>query len=98
MAGSDRIVVGGVRLIRRGRTADIAKVVRNMKEFFPDVPDTSALAKLHGETIGRPQCVPLFFDGLRAFPDYMEGNALPLPASHIDFAGTWTAWRDAVNV
>jgi len=82
-------------LLRRGETKPMAKVVGNMQRFFPDFPDTFALAKLIGEVAPRPACPPLFFDGLRAFPDYAEW--LPLPASHLDFTSPWTAWRAAVS-
>lgn len=82
-------------LLRRGKKASIADVVSNMKRFFPDVPDTAALAKLNGERITRPHGVPLFLDGLRAFPDHKDW--LPLPAGHLDFTSPWTAWRAAVS-
>lgn len=82
-------------LLRRGRKEDIAEVVWNMKRFFPDLPDTAALAKLNGERINRPPGVPLFLDGLRAFPNYAKW--LPLPAGHLDFTSPWTAWRAAAG-
>jgi hypothetical protein len=81
--------------LRRGKKKEMEIVVDNMKRFFPDIPDTMALAKLSGDANAAPNGVPLFLDGLRAFPDYTAW--LPLPAGHLDFASPWTAWRAAVN-
>ncbi|MBI3436611.1 MAG: hypothetical protein HY056_16295, partial [Proteobacteria bacterium] len=81
--------------LRRGRKDEMREVVVTMRRFFGDIPDTMALARLAGEDIGRPRGVPLFFDGLRAFPDYADW--LPLPAGNLDFTSPWTAWRDAVR-
>ncbi|MEA2988069.1 MAG: hypothetical protein QOG83_780 [Alphaproteobacteria bacterium] len=81
--------------LRRGRKNELRQVVANMTRFFGDIPDTAALAKLAGEDVERPHGVPLFADGLRAFPDFAEW--LPLPAGHLDFASPWTAWRAAVK-
>lgn len=80
--------------LRRGHRDQLRTVIANMKQFFGDLPDTACLAKLAGEPIERPPGPPLFLDGLRAFPEYAAW--LPLPASHLDFAGVWTAWRAAV--
>jgi hypothetical protein len=82
--------------LRRGRKDILCDVTVNMKRFFGDLPDTACLAAiLAGKPIGRrPAGAPLFLDGLRAFPDY---NWLPLPASHLDFTGLWSAWRGAVE-
>jgi Caspase domain len=81
--------------LRRGHRAELPVVVTNMKRFFGDLPDTFCLARLAGEEVSRPSSPPLFFDGLRAFPDYP--SRLPLPASHLDFTSLWTAWRAAVE-
>jgi hypothetical protein len=82
-------------LIRRGKTKDIGVIVGNMQRYFADLPDTAALAKLAGQPAAPPAGTPLFLDGLRAFPDYAA--TLPLPAGHLDFGSSWTAWRAAVN-
>jgi hypothetical protein len=79
---------------RRGRTKDIDTIVDNMQRFFPDLPDTAALARLSGQD-AKPVGPPLFLDGLRAFDDYAK--CLPLPAGHLDFSSPWTAWRAAVS-
>jgi hypothetical protein len=81
--------------LRRGRRDELHEVAANMKRFFGDLPDTACVAKLAGEPIGRPAGTPLFLDGLRAFPDYAAW--LPVPASHLDYTGLWTAWRAAVE-
>ena len=74
---------------------DDARSHQEHDEVFQDLPDTAALSRLMGKDIGRPEGPPLFLDGLRAFPD--ERTWLPLPASHLDYASPWTAWRAAVN-
>ena len=81
--------------VRRGKKQVIAEVVSNMQLCFPDVPDTWALAKINGDLVDRPRGVPLFSDGLRAFPNFADW--LPLPAGHLDFTSAWTAWRAAVR-
>jgi hypothetical protein len=80
--------------LRRGHRDALHEVIINMKMFFADLPDTACLARLAGEVVEHPSGTPLFLDGLRAFPDYAAW--LPLPASHLDFTGIWTAWRNAV--
>jgi len=84
-------------LLRRNEHTWIPEVVRNMKRFFGDFPDTAALAKLSGleEPGAGRRGVPLFLDGLRAFPDYAQW--LPLPAGRLDFSSPWTAWWAAVT-
>lgn len=83
--------------IRRGKENDLKVAVANMQKYFADVPDTAALAILSGiPAAGRPLGVPLFSDGLQAFPDYEQW--LPLPANHLDFTSPWTAWRSAVSI
>jgi hypothetical protein len=82
-------------LMRRGKQSEMAEVVTNMTRFFPDIPDSAALAKLSGKPVPRPASVPLFLDGLRAFPDHTDW--LPLPAGHLDYGSPWTAWRAAVD-
>ena len=83
-------------LFRRGDpNHSMPTVVGNMRQFFSDLPDTAALVTLSGQPEAKPTGVPLFFDGLRAFPDYAQW--LPLPASHLDFTSPWTAWLAAVK-
>jgi len=81
--------------IRRGKQRDLKMVVENMQKYFADLPDTAALAILSGDRSAKePTGVPLFADGLQAFPDYERW--LPLAANHLDFTSPWTAWRSAV--
>lgn len=83
-------------LIRRGKQSEMMNtVVTNMLAYFPDLPDTAALAALTGRAATKPNGPPLFFDGLRAFDDFQSW--LPLPASRLDFGSSWTAWRGAVK-
>lgn len=82
-------------LVRRGDKTDLPEVVRNMKEYFPDLPDTAALARLAGKPRTRRRGVPLFLDGVRAFSDFADW--LPLPAGQLDFHSPWTTWQAAVR-
>ena len=82
---------------RRGRLGNIEMVVENMQRYFGELPDTSAIAKLAGVSDVQPKAAPLFFDGLRAFPDYATAGWLPLRADHLDFTSPWTAWWNAVR-
>ena len=82
-------------LLRRNQRDHLPEVVRNMKRFFTEFPDTTSLAKLSGEPVAGPRGIPLFFDGLRAFPDYPDW--LPLPAGRLDFNSPWTAWWAVVG-
>ncbi len=82
-------------LLRRGEGSMIEYAVENMLRFFPDLPDTPALARLLGKATETPSGPPIFSDGLRAFEDV--NRWLPLPASHLDFSSPWTAWRAAIT-
>jgi hypothetical protein len=75
--------------LRRGRADSLAVMVRNMLTYFPELPDSAALAKLTGATTAQPSGVPLFLDGLRALDDH----SLPLPATALDYNSVWTAWH-----
>jgi hypothetical protein len=88
-------LLAAYELIRRGTTQSIPEVVRNLTTYFPDLPDTSALANLSGAGPMVFKGPPLFLDGLRAFPGIEQ--QLPLPAGNIDFTSPWTAWRGAVS-
>jgi Caspase domain len=79
--------------LRRGELQDLHEVVGNMTSYFPDLPDSAALAVLAGHG-AKFNGVPLFLDGLRAFPRELE--TLPLPRQNLDFNSPWTAWREAV--
>ncbi|HUS21095.1 MAG TPA: hypothetical protein VMZ66_03680, partial [Aeromicrobium sp.] len=83
-----------VRRRKAGETERLAQAAEKMARAFPDLPDTAALARLAGIGDSVLSGVPLFLDGLRAFPDLDAW--LPYPAGLLDFGGPWTAWRDAV--
>ncbi len=84
-------------LVRRRRRQALPEVVANLTAYFPDLPDTAALARIAGgsEAGRQPTGVPLFLDGLRAFPDFAQW--LPLPAGHLDFGAAFTTWLAAVE-
>lgn len=83
-------------LIRRGVRDGLNEAIGNLQQYFPDFPDTAALARLAGVNPPPPRRGwPLFLEGLAAFPDYQ--TSLPLPASKLDYRGMWTLWRGAVR-
>lgn len=80
--------------IRRRRLDQLSVVVQNMSTYFPDLPDSMALAQLTGAPSAAPvQGVPLFLDGLRAFDE----RRMPLSPNAIDYNSPWTAWRGAYD-
>lgn len=82
-------------IIRRGnqQTKDMVRqtVVPNLREYFPGLADTEAIAELLNVPSARPASAPLFREGLLAFPDWED--ALPLRADDLDFNYIWTTWR-----
>jgi hypothetical protein len=80
--------------LRRGQRDRLDELALNMVAAFPELPDSYAIAKLVGLREAHPQGVPLFLDGLKAFP----GETIPLPLSEklLDCTGPWTSWRRAV--
>ncbi len=80
--------------LRNGDKGHVAMVAGNMLTAFPELPDSHALATLAGLPGAAPQGVPLFLDGLRAYPD--DAAILPFPEKLLDVSGPWTAWRRAV--
>ncbi|WFU42736.1 caspase family protein [Bradyrhizobium sp. CB82] len=80
--------------VRRRQPARLSVVVRNMTTYFPELPDSMALANLTGGPLAIPlRDVPLFLDGLRA----LDERRMPLPATAIDYNSMWTAWRGAYD-
>lgn len=87
--------------VRRNVNRDLLPTVAgNMRMFFGDLPDTPAIARLAGVGSPPPIGVPLFLDGLRAFPDHAAALEpwMPHPAGLLDYSGPWTVWRGAVDV
>jgi hypothetical protein len=80
--------------LRQGNRNIVREVATNMLAAFPELPDSHALATLAEIAGAYPRGVPLFLDGLRAFPD--EAPALPFAEKLLDMRGPWTAWRRAV--
>jgi hypothetical protein len=79
--------------LRQGNKDIVREVARNMLRAFPELPDSHAVATLAEIPGAAPRGVPLFLDGLRAFPDEAP---LPFPEKLLDMRGPWTAWRRAV--
>jgi caspase domain-containing protein len=90
-------IIACYELIRRGAADDqhglMSEVLVNMREYFPNIPDTEIIAKLLGEPNQLSKNPPLLLDGLMALST-REG--LPLPAANLDFNGIWTMWRNAL--
>ncbi len=86
-------------IIRRGQaTKNMEKltvVIRNLRRYFPGIPDTEVIAGLLGQKAGKVSGAPLLLDGLLAIDDSEE--TLPLPESKLDYASPWTTWRGAVS-
>jgi len=80
-------------------TDNLRIVIKNLRTYFPGIPDTEVIAHLIGmktnEKANKIKSPPLINDGVLAYED-MEKN-LPLPASKLDYTTSWTAWRGAVN-
>ena len=68
--------------VRRGHEATkklmVSEVIPNLEKYFPDIPDTAAVAELLGLSRLLPSSPPLFTEGLLAFPDWED--SLPYPA------------------
>lgn len=80
-------------LLRRGMRDDIANTaVPNLLRHYRELPDTQCIADMVAAPGANWAGVPLFQDGLRAYPSFYE--QLPYPRSHLDFNSMWTAWRD----
>ncbi len=82
-------------LIRRGSRQNLEEVVDNLLRYFPQFPDTVAIARIVKDKTPRRVGWPLFLDGLSAFKNFQE--ILPLPASKLDYRGMWTMWRGAIR-
>ena len=80
--------------LRQGARDKVGYVAQNMLTAFPELPDSHALATLAGLPGAAPQGLPLFLDGLRAYPD--DSAVLPFPERLLDMEGPWTSWRRAV--
>ena len=82
-------------LMRRGEMRHMAQVSSNMREFFPELPDSWAIDGLASGSgpVALPG-MPLFLDGLRAVQDY-DGLS-PFPSSHLDHSRPWTTWRGVI--
>jgi len=86
-------IVASYELIRRGLTpekfANLRTVVTNLRQYFPGIADTDAIARMLGEPASRPPTPPLFLDGVLGLgvePESPEGFQL-------DYSSPWTLWR-----
>ena len=86
-------------LIRRGSADEdrraMQEVLRNMRSYFPGLPDTEVIAMLLGEEHHLLNMAPLVMDGTLEVSGEV---ALPLPEARLDFDGVWTSWRNAVEM
>ncbi|HMF57586.1 MAG TPA: hypothetical protein VK619_14685, partial [Pyrinomonadaceae bacterium] len=92
--------IAAYELIRRGISKQrnlLKSMVKNLRRYFPEIPDTEAIAKLIDEKWKMPIGSPLLLDGVLAFDEDVEQHVLPLPPNKVDYGSPWTAWRGAVN-
>ncbi|MEP7153375.1 MAG: hypothetical protein ABI856_16865, partial [Nitrospira sp.] len=86
-------------IIRRGKVnsqkGTLKTVIRNLRTYFPGIPDTEVIANLIGLKANIMDKPPLLMDGVLSLED-AEQN-LPLSESKLDYTSPWTAWRGAVN-
>jgi hypothetical protein len=86
-------------LIRRGSADEdrhaMQEVLKNMRTYFPGLPDTEVIAMLLEENYHPPSAAPLVMDGVLAVSGR---DVLPLPEDRLDFDSVWTCWRNAVEM
>ena len=88
-------MIAAYELLRQGRALEIDVVLQNLREFFPRLPDTEAIARLAGRKHLVPATPPLLLDGAMAFDAESRRRFLPLPEGRLDASGPWTQWRGA---
>lgn len=78
-------------LIRRGRKeeASLPTVLGNLREYFPGLADTEAIARLAGHPWTMPAGVPIFLDGAMAMPELLEEER---GTQVLDYRAPWTMW------
>ena len=89
-------IVASYELIRQGQPQELGIAVKNLTEFFGDLPDATALKKMMHPQIPTPPPAwpPMVTDGFTAFP---EETFNQLPQSKLEYTGLWTTWRHAVT-
>jgi predicted RNA-binding protein with RPS1 domain len=88
-------IMAAYELIRTGEREKLGVAVKNLENFFPELPDTWAIKRLvKGDAPFRGW--PIFSDGLLAFTD--QFNELPYPADRLDYLSPWTLWRGVTVV
>ncbi len=92
-------VIACYELVRRGKAEKQAvlmkDVVGTLRQYFPGLPDTEAIAKLLGQGWTVPDSPPLLLDGVLALGEE-EGLTMPLPAGKLNYAIPWTSWANAI--
>ncbi len=94
-------LIGGYELIRRGQNKENNKnflrtMVKNLRTFFPGIPDTEAIARLIGENSQIPAGPPVLLDGILAF-NIEEEDIFGPPANKLDYGSPWTRWFGIVD-
>jgi len=89
-------IVASYELIRQGQPQDLDIAVKNLTQYFGDLPDAAALQKMMNPqlTAPPPAWPPMVTDGFTAFA---EGTFNVLPQSKLEYTGLWTTWRHAVT-
>jgi hypothetical protein len=84
-------LLAAYELIRRGRREHLQETVRNLREFFGQLPDVEALARMADMDWRMPSRPPLLLDGFLALN--LPADKLPMPNEALDFRGPWTLWQ-----
>jgi hypothetical protein len=88
-------VLAAYELTRRSELQHMREVVRNLRRFFAEIPDTEAIAKMAGLDWRMPPHPPLVLDGFLSLN--MPSRLLPLDSEMLDFRGPWTEWKGAAS-
>jgi hypothetical protein len=93
-------ILGCYELVRAGLLKSsgpvINKIVNALRQSYPGIPDTEAIAKLAGMPEVRPKMPPIFLDGFLLYSDDNEWQTLPL--NKIDYSSPWTEWKGGVRI
>ncbi len=84
-------LLAAYELIRRGRREHLQETVRNLREFFGQLRDVEALARMADMDWRMPSRSPLLLDGFLALN--LPADKLPMPNEALDFRGPWTLWE-----
>jgi len=85
-------IIAAYELLRMGDLTHIPTVVVNLRNYFPGLPDTEAIALAGGLDWKMPNSAPLLLEGVLILGAQRN---LPLPEDKLDYRSPWTVWRGA---